>query len=550
MKKTIATLLLGLSVASLVNAQNHKDVKRPEEWEKLVFGGRFMDRFEPLPELGPRTSDTWGEDAVKPRDITLGIEDPAWSYWGGNIVVGDDGKYHKFVCRWPENHPKGHMAWFGSEVVHAVSDSRFGPFNVQKVIGKGHNPEVYRLADGRYVCYVIGAYYLGETIEGPWERKKFTFNPCDRRIVEGLSNISFVRRADGSYIMVDRGGGIWVSRNGLGPWEQVTQGSNYPPVRGSYEDPVMWKTTVQYHMIVNDWHGRIAYHLRSKDGVNWKVDSGEAYMPGIAVYADGQKEDWYKYERLRMFQDEHGRAIQANFAVIDYAKRKDLPNDIHSSKNLPIPLTVGRLLTLLNPTLPTAKTKEIRLRITAEEGFDPHTDIDFEALRFGSPEEVDFGGGCELLHAKKEGKDIFAYFSAAGHGFSDHNFAGKLLGRTSKGGLLFGYSRLPWIAYEEPILSARNPVLEEKQVAVEITNYGESASKPSQVSIAIASMEGETLGTIEGTCPALDPQATATLKLKAPPFMKTGADYHYTAKTGGDTMNALTYKTERPKQNK
>jgi len=92
MKKTIPTLLLGLTVYGVANAQNHQDVKRPGEWENLAFGGRLMDRFEPLPELGPRTSDTWGVDAVKPRNIKLGIEDPAWSYWGGNIVVGDDGK--------------------------------------------------------------------------------------------------------------------------------------------------------------------------------------------------------------------------------------------------------------------------------------------------------------------------------------------------------------------------------------------------------------------------------------------------------------------------
>ncbi len=549
MKKTIIPILIGLAMASLSTAQ-HKDVKRPAEWENLVLGGRFMDRFEPLPILSERTSDTWGVDAVKPRDITLGIEDPAWSYWGGNIIVGDDGKYHQFVCRWPENHPKGHMAWFGSEVVRVVSDSRFGPFKVQEVLGKGHNPEVYRLTDGRYVCYVIGAYYLGETINGPWERKGFKFDARDRRIVEGLTNLTFARRSDGSFLMVCRGGGAWVSRDGLGPWEQVTQGSNYPKIPGRYEDAVIWRTEIQYHMIVNDWYGRIASHLRSKDGVNWKVDSGEAYQPGIAAYADGQKEDWYKYERIKVLQDEHGRAIQANFAVIDYAKLKDLPNDIHSSKNLPIPLTAGRLLTLLNPTIPTAKTKTIQVRIAAEEGFNPQRDIDFKSLRFGAPEKVDFGQGCNVVNVKKEGKDVMVTFSAKGNGFADHNFTGKLLGRTKKGKLLFGYSRLPWVAYNEPILSAHNLVLAEKQVAVEITNYGETASKASQVSIAIAFKEGKTLGTIEGTCPTLEPQASVTLKLKAPRFMKEGETYRYAVKTGSDTMNGLTYTIEHPKQKK
>jgi hypothetical protein len=157
-----------LSLVDFTHAK-HQDVERPEHWKDLTCGGRFMDRFEPMPLLGERTSVTWGVDDVKPRDVLNGIEEAQWSYWGGNIVQNDDGKFHMFVCRWPENHPKGHMAWRGSEVVRAVSDNRLGPYKVAEVIGAGHNPEVYRLPDGRYVCYVIDAYWLGKTIEGPWD---------------------------------------------------------------------------------------------------------------------------------------------------------------------------------------------------------------------------------------------------------------------------------------------------------------------------------------------------------------------------------------------
>ena len=105
--------------------------------------------------------------------------------------------------------------------------------------------------------------------------------------------------------------------------------------------PVIWRDHIQYHLIVNDWLGRIAFYLRSKDGVNWVVDPGEAYMPGVAVHADGQVEDWFKYERLKVYQDKYGRAIQANFAVIDTLKNEDKPFDHHSSKNISIPLNPG-----------------------------------------------------------------------------------------------------------------------------------------------------------------------------------------------------------------
>ena len=152
--KTKSILLLGsllLLLPLTATAQHTDDIKVPEAWKSLVKGGRFMDRLEPLPILSKRTSDTWGEDAVKPRDITLGIEDPDWTYFGGNIIKGKDGKYHQFVCRWAENSPKGHMSWFDAETVHAVSDSHLGPFIAKEVLGKGFNPEAYQLSKHAFI---------------------------------------------------------------------------------------------------------------------------------------------------------------------------------------------------------------------------------------------------------------------------------------------------------------------------------------------------------------------------------------------------------------
>ena len=501
-----------LALALPAPAQQHQDVQRPASWENLVFGGRFADRFEPMPFLSERSSETWGIDAVKPRDLNNGIEEAEWSYWGGNFVLGDDGKFHMLVCRWPENHPKGHMAWRGSEVVRATSSDRFGPYVVQDVLGPGHNPEVYRLQDGRYVCYVIDGYYLADEIEGPWVRKEFQFEPRGRRIVAGLSNLSFARREDGSFLMVNRGGGMWVSDDGLGPWEQITQGSNYPQVKGRFEDPVLWKTAVQYHLIVNDWYGRIAYHLRSKDGMHWTTDAGEAYTPGIAAYEDGKLDDWYKLERMKVFQDDQGRAIQANFAVIDFPKRKDLPNDIHSSKNISIPLTKGRLLTLLNQQIPNATTGEIRLRIATEPSFDPQTDLAQETLRFGAAEAVNFGGGARLVRLEKEGDDVIAVFHATGHGFKQHHFAGKLLGQTSEGKLCFGYCRLPWVKYGQAMLSANADIKPQRlpngqlSFTVEVKNYGLAPSAPTQLKLRFL-REGQMIHDLDAHLPTLAARA-------------------------------------------
>jgi hypothetical protein len=140
--------------------------------------------------------------------------------------------------------------------------------------------------------------------------------------------------------------------------------------------------------------GRIAFYQRSKDGVNWVTEQGEAYMPGISFHKDGKVERWFKYERPKVLQDQYGRATQMNFAVIDTIKWNDLPNDKHSSKNICIPLNKGMRLSILNKKKITPSTRNIEVRILAEEGFAPQTDVDVKSLRFGSYTEVNFGRGA------------------------------------------------------------------------------------------------------------------------------------------------------------
>ena len=492
MKKT-GFLSLLLLCCNFLEAQI-TDRSRPAAWNDLVNGGRFMDRFEAIPIMNKPTSDTWGGENVLPRDTSNGIEDRVYSYWGGNIVRGDDGKYHLYVCRWREDSPKGHMEWFHSIVVHAVADNAIGPYKVMDIVGSGHNPEAFQLKDGSYVIYVIDGYYHSKSLNGPWEYNTFHFDARDRPVIEGLSNLSFARREDGSFLMVCRGGGIWFSKDGISSYNQVSDKSVYPPVDGRFEDPVIWKTNIQYHMIVNDWYGRIAYYLRSKDGVNWKVDTGEAYMPGLAIYEDGTKVDWFKYERIKVLQDELGRAYQANFAVIDTLKHEDKPRDTHSSKNISIPLIVGRQIELLGKKKITERTKRIQLLIKAEEGFNPHTDIDLESLRFGASEAVNYGGGCVAVDSKMKGNDLIITFNGKGNGLSAENFVGKLLGKTSDGELLFGYTRLPWISYYEPILSPKSPEIEQASegadIQVEIQNFGQVTSSIIPIQIYVKEQNG------------------------------------------------------------
>lgn len=483
--------------------------ERPQAWDSLVYGGRFMDRFLPIPTIGALTDNTWGAENVVPRYVDNGIEDMEWSYWGGNILLDNDSQYNLFVARWAESSPKGHGEWSNSTVVHAVSDNSFGPFKVKKTIGKGHNPEAFQLTDGRYVIYVIDGYYMAYDIDGPWLYNQFEFDNRDHPIIAGLSNLSFAQREDGSFLMVCRGGGIWISQTGVSPYYQVADKSVYPRVEGRFEDPVIWRTNIQYHMIVNDWYGRIAYYMRSKDGIHWKVDPGEAYLPGIERYEDGTLVDWFKYERIKVLQDDLGRATQANFAVIDVLKGEDRGSDNHSSKNIGIPLTVGRQIVILDKDKINEESKTIQLKVLAEKGFNPQKDIDIKSLRFGAPEEVDFGKGCKVMSTENSGEDLIVTFHAEGNGLSEDNFTGKLLGRTIEGKLLFGYARLPWLNYIEPLLSARLPQVRDSDegsfVEIEVQNFGQVASNPAAIKVELISSNGNAIEIASSIVPSLEP---------------------------------------------
>lgn len=507
MKKKLLVLLSLFSVSAFAQIT---DRERPAEWKNLVKGARHEDRFEPM-EGNVLKSDVWGCKNVVPRLVDNGIEMPGVSFWGGNIIKGEDGLYHMFVCGWPENSPRGHMFWSNSTVFHATSKTSHGPFKIVNHIGKGHNPEAFRLANGQWIVYTIDGYYHATDPNGIWWFSKFNFDKRDRKIIEGLSNLTFARRQDGSMLMICRGGGVWVSRDGVSDYHQISDSRVYPDVEGRFEDPVVWRDSVQYHLIVNDWLGRIAWYERSKDGLNWIVEPGEAYTINFTKHKDGTVEKWFKYERPKVLQDEYGRVEQMNFAVIDTIKWEDHPNDNHSSKNVCIPMNKGLLISVLNNTRVTDKTKAIELLVRSEKGFDAQNDLDIPSLRFGSYKEVNFGRGAKVVKTRKQGKDLVLVFKGKDTGIDSEEFAPKLLGQKKNGHMVFGYSKLPGVDYTPALVSSRRPVLAKdgKTVTVQVENYGLSASQPVKVKVM---SRGVLVG--EGEVPALKPYAAHNLLIK------------------------------------
>ncbi|CAM4217419.1 hypothetical protein ZORO111903_07995 [Zobellia roscoffensis] len=433
---------------------------------RTVLGTSFSDLVLPMPIHKKLRTDLWGTDAVLPRDADNGIEDPEWSYWGGRPVKDMDNKYHILVTRWPANATKGHWEWPNSTVAHVVSEAPTGPYKVKEetaydfLNGLGHNPDIILLNDGTYMLYSLvdweATLFTSKTMNGPWKRLGImtvdwkSTNEDEKLSYRYYRNLSGVQLEDGRFLFVTKAGEMMRSETAdpLGPYTVLTDQIRYNQIipekyrNSNYEDPVLWKDEVQYHMMINAFWDYRAIYLRSPDGIHWKFNPGTAYTPDNTSYEDGSRTHWYKLERPHVLQDQYGRATHLSLAVIDVPKADDLARDKHSSKNIIVPLTVHKRIQLLNKQKIGPSTKKIRILIHSEADFDAQNDIDLASLRFGASEEVDFGRGSKISKIKKKGKDLIVEFDGAGNGITALNFAGKLLGKTKEGKLIIAFSKL------------------------------------------------------------------------------------------------------------
>lgn len=314
----------------------------------------FIDYFLPMPIQSTLVSNVWGAPGVFPRDPQNGLEDSTmkrWCYWDGQIIKGPEGKYHLFASRWDQ--AKGHNGWWSSLAVQAVSDNITGPY-IDKGLcwpdnqgGKGHNVTALTLPDGRYAVVVSetrpGEVFVSKSLDGPWDylgKIKVATNDFSR---EGrMSNVSIMVRPDGDFMIVPRSGAIMISKDGiLGPY--TVQGpSVYPKVAGlplrDLEDPVVWFSGGLYHIVVNGWSDRKAFHITSADGINNWTFRGLAYDPtkDFVRYTDGTVNHWEKLERPGVVL-ENGHVIAVTLAVLDVPKDDEKGNDMHGSKIIVIP---------------------------------------------------------------------------------------------------------------------------------------------------------------------------------------------------------------------
>jgi hypothetical protein len=220
--------------------------------------------------------------------------------------------------------------------------------------GKGHNVTALVLPDGRYAVVVSetrpGDVFVSNSPEGPWEQLGSIqvdangFNPHDG----GMSNVSIMIRPDGDFEIVARSGAIMISKTGiLGPYK-IQGPSIYPTIPGipqhNLEDPVIWFSGGLYHIVMNCWSDRKAYHLTSSNGLTDWENRGLAYDPTVDFvrYKNGVVNRWNKLERPSVFVED-GHVKFFTFAVIDVPKDDQRGNDGHGSKVIVVPFD-GRSL--------------------------------------------------------------------------------------------------------------------------------------------------------------------------------------------------------------
>jgi hypothetical protein len=257
-----------------------------------------------------------------------------------------------FASRWDQS--RGHGGWGGSNAVHAVSDNIIGPY-IDKGLtwpdnqgGKGHNVTALVLPDRRYAVVVSetrpGDVFVSRSLDGPWEKLGSIqvdangFNARDGR----MSNVSVMLRPDGRFEIVPRSGAIMISAQGiLGPYK-LQGGSVYSSIPGlptrNLEDPAIWYSGGMYHIVVNCWSERKAFHLTSPDGIGDWTNRGLAYDPAtnFVRYTDGTVNHWDKMERPGVLLL-NGHVAAFTFAVLDVPKDQELGNDNHGSKVIVVP---------------------------------------------------------------------------------------------------------------------------------------------------------------------------------------------------------------------
>lgn len=318
------------------------------------------------------------QERMLPAPIGGGFRMEGYWVWCGSVIKAEDGRYHMFASRWPQNQPM-HPGWLlGSEIVRASSDTPEGPYQFEEVVlpARGpqywdgrmtHNPHITKIGD-TYVLFYTGSTHpfedpvekLGlndpqvivarankrvgiatsKSIYGPWERRDTPILPTRPAHFDNFltSNPAPCIGKDGSVLLMYKSRtykkppyvGLLHSDMTLsvarapqyeGPYRVVQEEPLFPPEKIHLEDPFIWHTGERYEMIAKDMNGNVCgekyggVHAFSPDGQHWTMCEGERSYTRNILWDDGVVRTMGNLERPFILFDENGEPTHMFFAT-------------------------------------------------------------------------------------------------------------------------------------------------------------------------------------------------------------------------------------------
>ncbi len=279
--------------------------------------------------------------------------------WCGSVLEEEGKGFHLYAARWSKKLPMLPGYVFTSEIVHAFSECKTGPFHfVEKVLPCGdperwdgrmaHNPTVCRWKD-RYLMYYIASTYRGEiprsaeeilarktefdaiyhgiriglavadhpggpwsapdhpvleVREGHWDSSIVT-NPAPCVLPDGRIYLYYRSNIPGGLRI-----GLAAADHPYGPYRRV---QDNPVMEDIYvEDPFVWHRSGHFEMLAKDMTGKLTgefhsgVHFLSDDGISWRpAESPKAYSRTVR-FDDGTTVRLGSLERPQLLLSEDG----------------------------------------------------------------------------------------------------------------------------------------------------------------------------------------------------------------------------------------------------
>ena len=284
------------------------------------------------------------------------IEDKNYTIWGSSPVLGDDGKVHVFVARWPEKNVN--PAWReSSEIAHYVAETPEGEYLFSDVTVKGsgvegawdryapHNPEIRKYGDRYVLLYIANSDFkqpmhpknqstgmlTSKSPYGPWEKagkNGLILSPelfPDSWVAKsqnGMVNPTMMKVGNKYHIYFKvrinnhSEFGVAISDSIEGPYKVYDK-----PItdnKTSIEDATAFEMNAKYYLVTTDNHGQNTgirgggILWESTDGINFSLEkSSLAYELIPAYYKD------YSLENVKKIYGGDPKFERPKFLIID-----------------------------------------------------------------------------------------------------------------------------------------------------------------------------------------------------------------------------------------